>query len=241
MSGVEKTVENEVEIAGESSRGPVTIARSKQVVEEMLQSFPKRTGDVRRTHVIVKDACEVEQKIEANNRTIPGILTNRGCAYAGSKGVVFGPIKDILHITHGPIGCAYFTWGSRRNLMRAEEGRDCFAGYCLSTDVKETDIVFGAEKKLAAAIREAYAIFKPECISVFCTCPIGLIGDDIEAVSKKKAKEHGKTMVPVRCEGFRGVSQSLGHHIANDAVRDWVFDNKGGAEQNDDSAFETSP
>jgi nitrogenase molybdenum-iron protein alpha chain len=44
-------------------------------------------------------------------------------------------------------------------------------------------------------------------------------------VSKKKAKEYeGKTIVPVRCEGFRGVSQSLGHHIANDAIRDWVFD-----------------
>ena len=56
-------------------------------------------------------------------------------------------------------------------------------------------------------------------------CPIGLIGDDIEAVSKAKSKEYGgKTIVPVRCEGFRGVSQSLGHHIANDAVRDWVFD-----------------
>ena len=32
--------------------------------------------------------------------------------------------------------------------------------------------------------------------------------------------------MPVRCEGFRGVSQSLGHHIANDAIRDWVFDKK---------------
>ena len=56
-------------------------------------------------------------------------------------------------------------------------------------------------------------------------CPIGLIGDDIEAVSKKKSKElGGHTIVPVRCEGFRGVSQSLGHHLANDAIRDWVFD-----------------
>jgi len=44
-------------------------------------------------------------------------------------------------------------------------------------------------------------------------------------VSKAKTKEYaGKTIVPVRCEGFRGVSQSLGHHIANDAIRDWVFD-----------------
>ncbi len=34
--------------------------------------------------------------------------------------------------------------------------------------------------------------------------------------------------MPVRCEGFRGVSQSLGHHIANDAIRDWVFDKQAG-------------
>ena len=83
----------------------------------MVQGIPKKTSEIRRKHVVVKDSCEVEQKIEANDRSIPGILTNRGCAYAGSKGVVFGPIKDILHITHGPIGCAYFTWGTRRNLM----------------------------------------------------------------------------------------------------------------------------
>ena len=55
-------------------------------------------------------------------------------------------------------------------------------------------------------------------------CPIGLIGDDIEAVSKVKSKNRRQDHRPVRCEGFRGVSQSLGHHIANDAIRDWVFD-----------------
>ncbi len=66
-------------------------------------------------------------------------------------------------------------------------------------------------------------------ITVQSECPIGLIGDDIEAVSKAKSKEYGgKTIVPVRCEGFRGVSQSLGHHIANDTIRDWVFDKLAG-------------
>ncbi len=218
MSEVEKTVELVVEIEGEGSKEPITVARSKQIVEGMLQGLPKKTGEVRSKHVVVKDSCAIDQKIEANSRTVPGILTNRGCCYAGSKGVVFGPIKDILHITHGPIGCAYFTWGSRRNLMKAEEGGDCFAGYCLSTDVKETDIVFGAEKKLASAIREAYSIFKPECISVFCTCPIGLIGDDIESVCRKAEADLKIKVIPVRCEGYRGVSQSAGHHIASNAL-----------------------
>jgi nitrogenase molybdenum-iron protein alpha chain len=218
MSGVERTVENVVKRTGESAKEPITFAHSKQVVEGMLQDFPQKASNVRSKHVVVKDSCEVDQKIEANSRTVPGILSNRGCAYAGSKGVVFGPIKDILCITHGPIGCAYFTWGSRRNLMKAEEGKDCFAGYCLSTDVKETDIVFGAEKKLASAIREAYSIFKPECISVFCTCPIGLIGDDIESVCRKAEADLKIKVIPVRCEGYRGVSQSAGHHIASNSL-----------------------
>ncbi len=60
-------------------------------------------------------------------------------------------------------------------------------------------------------------------ISIQSECPVGLIGDDIEAVAKKKTGELGICVVPVRCEGFRGVSQSLGHHIANDAIRDWVL------------------
>jgi len=73
-------------------------------------------------------------------------------------------------------------------------------------------------------------------VTIQSECPIGLIGDDIEAVAKKKTKEFGKPVVPVRCEGFRGVSQSLGHHIANDAIRDWVIGNRDG-----DDSFKTTP
>jgi nitrogenase molybdenum-iron protein alpha chain len=61
-------------------------------------------------------------------------------------------------------------------------------------------------------------------ISVMSECPVGLIGDDIEAVAKRKSAEIGKVIAPVRCEGFRGVSQSLGHHIANDVMRDHIVD-----------------
>ncbi|HAS51643.1 MAG TPA: nitrogenase molybdenum-iron protein alpha chain, partial [Gammaproteobacteria bacterium] len=58
----------------------------------------------------------------------------------------------------------------------------------------------------------------------------------IEAVAKKSAKDIGKTVVPVRCEGFRGVSQSLGHHVANDSLRDWVLHNR-----DDDDSFQSTP
>ncbi|MFP4015842.1 MAG: nitrogenase molybdenum-iron protein alpha chain, partial [Halanaerobiales bacterium] len=52
----------------------------------------------RKEHTVVREAGE-KQSIKANTRTIPGVISNRGCCYAGCKGVVLGPIKDIIHIT----------------------------------------------------------------------------------------------------------------------------------------------
>ena len=153
-------------------------------------------------------------------------MTIRGCAYAGSKGVVWGPIKDMIHISHGPVGCGQYSWAARRNYYIGTTGIDTFVTMQFTSDFQEKDIVFGGDKKLAKIIDEIQELFPlNKGISIQSECPIGLIGDDIEAVSKKKTKEYdGKTIVPVRCEGFRGVSQSLGHHFANDSIRDWVFD-----------------
>ena len=152
-------------------------------------------------------------------------MTVRGCAYAGSKGVVWGPVKDMVHISHGPVGCGHYSWSQRRNYYIGNTGVDTFVTMQFTSDFQEKDIVFGGDKKLEKIIDEIGELFPlANGISIQSECPIGLIGDDIEAVSRKKHKETGKTIVPVRCEGFRGVSQSLGHHIANDAIRDWVFD-----------------
>jgi nitrogenase molybdenum-iron protein alpha chain len=93
-----------------------------------------------------------------------------------------------------------------------------------TTDFQERDIVFGGDKKLEKTMDEIKELFPlARGVSIQSECPIGLIGDDIEAVARKKSKDIGLPIVPVRCEGFRGVSQSLGHHLANDAIRDWVF------------------
>lgn len=198
------------------------IEANQEIVEDILKVFPEKAARNRRKHIVVRD-CSTKQHIEADDKVIPGIITNRGCAFAGTKGVVFGPIKDMVHLVHGPIGCAYFTWGTRRNLAKAEEGGDNFSNYCVCTDMKETDIVFGGEKKLKQAIDEVVKIFKPAAITVCATCPVGLIGDDIEAVSREAEKEHGIKIVPARCEGYRGVSQSAGHHIASNSLMEHLI------------------
>jgi nitrogenase molybdenum-iron protein alpha chain len=75
-------------------------------------------------------------------------MTIRGCAYAGSKGVVWGPIKDMVHISHGQVVCGQYSWAARRNCYIGTTGIDTFVTMQFTSDFQERDIVFGGDKKL---------------------------------------------------------------------------------------------
>ncbi|MFA7304635.1 MAG: nitrogenase component 1, partial [Methanoregula sp.] len=139
-------------------------------IEEMFSPYPETVKKTRKKHLIVKnEAVECCPQIEANTRTIPGIISQRGCAYAGCKGVVIGPIKDMITITHGPVGCGYYSWGTRRNKARADETTPkdkIYSQLCFTTDMQEPDIVFGGEKKVARMIDEVVAAFHPRAINI---------------------------------------------------------------------------
>lgn len=189
---------------------------------ELLEKYPSKLAKKRSRQIVinsVEDNGAVPQ-IHANTRTTPGILTMRGCSYAGCKGVVLGPTRDILQITHGPIGCGFYSWLTRRNQTRPEtETSPNYMPYAMSTDLQEDEIIFGGEKKLKAAIDEAVALFNPKAIGIFSTCPVGLIGDDVHAVAREmEAKYPHINIFGFSCEGYKGVSQSAGHHVANNKV-----------------------
>jgi len=199
------------------------MAINEKDLDAILEVYPSKVKKNRRKHMFVKDSSKGRQEIEANTRTIPGIITNRGCAMAGCKGVVLGPLKDMVHIVHGPVGCAYYTWGARRNKAKSEDPAKNFINYSFTTDMQESDIVFGGEKKLAKMIDEVVEIFKPNAITVSATCPVGLIGDDLGAVAKAAEEKHGIQVLHFNCEGYKGVSQSAGHHIANNGLMEHVI------------------
>jgi len=184
------------------------MAANENVLNEILNQYPAKVKRNRKKHILIKDSSLGRQEIEANTRIIPGIMTNRGCAFDGCKGVVLGPLKDMVHIVHGPIGCAYYSWLTRRNKAKSEDPKKHFLAYCVSTDMQESDIVFGGEKKLARMIDEVVEIFKPNAITITATCPVGLIGDDIQSVAREAQKRHGLNITAYNCEGYKDVSQS---------------------------------
>lgn len=195
---------------------------TNEIERELIASYPTKVARKRAKQIIVNEVGENKEvpQILANVRTIPGIITMRGCSYAGCKGVVLGPTRDILQITHGPIGCGFYSWLTRRNQTKPATLSDTnYMPYALSTDMQDDNIIFGGEKKLKKAIEEAIQIFKPKALGIFSTCPVGLIGDDVHAVAREmEARFPEVNIFGFSCEGYKGVSQSAGHHVANNKV-----------------------
>ncbi len=140
--------------------------------------------------------------------TRPGDYTERGCSFLGCRVVVCGQVKNVVHLVHSPIGCAYYSWDYRVDSK----------GYCFTTDLDEFDVIFGGEKKLYSAIEMAVREFKPDAVFVYQTCTTGLIGDDIKAIADKASREFGVPVLAFECAGFRGLTQNTGHKIASETL-----------------------
>jgi nitrogenase molybdenum-cofactor synthesis protein NifE len=151
-------------------------------------------------------------QIDCSKQSLAGSVSQRACVFCGSR-VVLYPITDALHIIHGPVGCAAYTWDIRGALSSDRElHRNSY-----TTDLREKHIVFGGEEQLYLSLIELIDELKPEAAFVYSTCIVGLIGDDVEAICKRVEKEKGIPVLPVQSEGFQG-SKKDGYKIACDAL-----------------------
>ncbi|MEH2061701.1 MAG: nitrogenase vanadium-iron protein, alpha chain [Nostoc sp.] len=179
----------------------------------------------REKHIYIKEKGEDTTQFlpSAHVETIPGSLSERGCSYCGAKLVIGGVLKDTIQLIHGPVGCAYDTWHTKRY---PSDNGNFQLKYVWSSDMKEQHVVFGGEKLLKKAMLEAFAEFPHiKRMMVYTTCSTALIGDDIKPVVKEVEKELGDVDIfTVECPGFAGVSQSKGHHVFN---MGWMTDKVG--------------
>jgi nitrogenase molybdenum-cofactor synthesis protein NifE len=134
--------------------------------------------------------------------SVAGSVTQRACTFCGSR-VVLYPISDALHLVHGPVGCASYTWDIRGSLSSGPQ----LHRWSFNTDIRENEVIFGGEKKLLRALRELTAEHQPKAAFVYATCLTGVIGDDVEAVCRTATSELGIPVIPVQSEGFRGTKK----------------------------------
>ncbi len=154
-----------------------------------------------------------KSRIHCADDSLAGAVSQRACVYSGAR-VVLNPVTDAVHLVHGPIGCAAYTWDIRGSLSSGSEMfRQSF-----STDLKERDVVFGGEAKLIACIDEVVEKYHPPAIFVYATCVVGLIGDDIIAVCKEASQRHGIDVIPVESSGFLSGNKIVGYRAAGEAL-----------------------
>ncbi|GAV23484.1 nitrogenase component 1 [Carboxydothermus pertinax] len=161
-------------------------------MEIPIDVIPERVGQL---GLVGLPACD--------QRTIPGIISQRACVLYGARWML-APVRDVIHLIHGPVGCAYYSETVRKKRYQV-----------FSTALDEMDIVFGAGQKLETAIRESLSL-RPgsSAVLVYTTCAAGLIGEDVPAICKRMSATLGRPVVPVNCPGFCGVSQGDGHDVA---------------------------
>ncbi len=152
------------------------------------------------------------QEIDCGKVSLAGSVSQRACVFCGSR-VVLYPIVDALHIIHGPIGCAAYTWDIRGSLSSGPE----LHRLSFSTDLRERDIVFGGIEKLRKALDGLIEKHQPKAAFVYTTCIVGVIGDDVESLCSQMEKEKGIPIIPVQAPGFQG-SKKDGYKVACEAL-----------------------
>jgi len=150
--------------------------------------------------------------IDCSKLSLAGSVSQRACVFCGSR-VVLYPIVDALHLIHGPVGCAAYTWDIRGTVSSGPE----LHRMSFSTDLREKHVVFGGEEKLYKTLVNLIDIHKPKAAFIYSTCIVGVIGDDVEAVCRKVAKEKNIPVLAVNSEGFKG-SKKDGYKAACDAL-----------------------
>jgi nitrogenase molybdenum-cofactor synthesis protein NifE len=140
-----------------------------------------------------------------------------GCAFDGAK-IALQPITDVAHLVHGPIACEGNSWDNRH---AASSGPQIYrTGF--TTDINETDVVFGGEKRLFKSIREIIEKYNPPAVFVYQTCVPAMIGDDIHVVCKAASARFNKPVIPINAPGFVG-PKNLGNKLASEALLDYVI------------------
>lgn len=128
-----------------------------------------------------------------------------GCAFNGAM-TMSSNLKDAVILAHSPKSCTYLSIqtissaGRRTLFERGNILPSSLIPNVLSTDMSETDMVFGGSENLLSKVKSVLnSKSPPPAIVIVSSCPSGIIGDDIDdalSLSTERTK-----IVTVKSEG----------------------------------------
>ena len=126
--------------------------------------------------------------------SMPGVW--RAVAYCEGVVVIFHSPRACAHVARSmDINAQYRAYAEGR---REQEG----AVPLLSSQLEEKHSIFGGAERLEACLDYALQEYKPQCLVIANSCVAGVIGDDVEAVARKKEAQYGVPVLQLDCCGF---------------------------------------
>lgn len=126
--------------------------------------------------------------------SMPGVW--RAVAYCEGVVVIFHSPRACAHVARSmDINAQYRAYAEGR---REQEG----AVPLLSSQLEEKHSIFGGAERLEACLDYVLQEYKPQCLVIANSCVAGVIGDDVEAVARKKEAQYGVPVLQLDCCGF---------------------------------------
>ncbi len=136
-----------------------------------------------------------------------GTRKNCSCSMPGVWRAAFCCDGAIV-ILHSPRACAHLVRSMETNsqyrMLSYGKAIDHHYSFVplISSQMEEKHSIFGGTKRLYDCIRFAVEKYHPQCIVIGNSCIAGVIGDDVEAVSRDARQEFGIPIITVDCYGF---------------------------------------
>jgi nitrogenase molybdenum-iron protein alpha chain len=114
-------------------------------------------------------------------------------------------VENSVIVMHAPLGCGsqLHSLSVQVNNGKIKRGKPGGFPAWLSTNLQESDVIGGGERKLAETIEYADREFRPEIIFVVSTCAPSIIGDDVEEIVRQAQKNVAANVVSLHCPGFK--------------------------------------
>jgi nitrogenase molybdenum-iron protein alpha chain len=129
-------------------------------------------------------------------------------------------VEGAVVIDHAPAGCStgHIMWNSFGRRVASVIGKTPKNVIVVSTNMDESDTVFGSVEKLRQAILFANRRHHPKVIFVTGSCVSAIIAEDIQSVIEELQDEIGVPIAYASCEGIRSKMWSSGFDAAQHAM-----------------------
>lgn len=151
--------------------------------------------------------------------------TVSSCSHTHAVNQLAG-IKDAVVVDHAPVGCSagMINFSINRNRVNFNDSGEKRHLIVVSSNMKESDTIFGGTEKLKKTIRAAYRRHKPKAIYVSTSCTSSIIGDDVNSVVQEMSEELNIPVGYAAGEGIKSKIWASGfdaycHAVANTIIK----------------------